>query len=50
MNKEFRTIGAFIIASAIIWAAVIVGSSYVLKGISGPGLVIIIESHIIVKR
>jgi hypothetical protein len=32
MNKKFKTIGAFIIASAIIWGAVILGSSYALKG------------------
>jgi hypothetical protein len=32
MDKKFKTIGAFIIASAIIWGAVIVGSSYALKG------------------
>lgn len=32
MNKKFKSIGAFIIASAIIWGAVIVGSSVVLKG------------------
>jgi hypothetical protein len=31
MDKKFKTIGAFIIASAIIWGAVIVGSSYALK-------------------
>ena len=32
MEKKFKTIGAFIIASAIIWGAVIVGSSFALKG------------------
>jgi len=32
MDKKFKTIGAFIIASAIIWGAVIVGSSFALKG------------------
>ena len=32
MEKKFKTIGAFIIASAIIWGAVIVGSSYALRG------------------
>jgi hypothetical protein len=32
MDKKFKTIGAFIIASAIIWGAVIAGSSYALKG------------------
>jgi len=32
MEKKFKTIGAFIIASAIIWGVVIVGSSYALKG------------------
>ena len=32
MDKKFKTIGAFIIASAIIWGAVIVGSSYALTG------------------
>lgn len=32
MNKKTKTIGAFILGSAIIWAAVIVGSSYALKG------------------
>lgn len=32
MNKKFRTIGALIIASAIIWGAVLVGSASALKG------------------
>lgn len=32
MDKQLQTIGAFIIASAIIWAAVIMGSSYALTG------------------
>ena len=32
MDKKLKTIGALIIASAIIWGAVIVGSSYALKG------------------
>lgn len=32
MNKRFRTIGIFIIASAIVWAAVIVGTSAALSG------------------
>jgi len=32
MDKKKQTIGAFIIASAIIWGAVIVGSSYALSG------------------
>jgi len=32
MDKKFKTIGTFIIASAIIWAAVIVGCSYALNG------------------
>ena len=32
MEKKFKTIGAFIIASAIIWGVVIVGSSYALRG------------------
>lgn len=32
MNKKVKTIGAFILGSAIIWAAVIIGSSYALKG------------------
>ena len=32
MEKKFKTIGAFIIASAIIWGAVIIGSSFALKG------------------
>ena len=32
MEKKFKTIGAFIIASAIIWGAVIVGCSFALKG------------------
>ena len=32
MNKKFKTVGAFTILSAIIWGAVIVGSSYALKG------------------
>lgn len=32
MNKELKSIGAFIIASAIIWAVVIIGSSLELEG------------------
>lgn len=32
MDKQIKTIGALIIASAIIWAAVIVGSASALKG------------------
>jgi hypothetical protein len=32
MNKQKKTIGALIIASAIIWGAVIVGSSAALRG------------------
>lgn len=32
MNKKTKTIGAFILGSAIIWAAVIIGCSYALKG------------------
>jgi hypothetical protein len=32
MEKRYKTIGAYIIASAIIWAAVIIGCAYVLKG------------------
>jgi len=32
MDKNVKTIGALIIASAIIWGVVIVGSSYALKG------------------
>lgn len=32
MNKKARTMGAFIIASAIIWGAVIIGCSLKLKG------------------
>ena len=32
MDKKLKTIGALIIASAIIWGAVILGSSYALKG------------------
>jgi len=32
MNKKQKTIGAFLIASAIIWGAVIVGSASALKG------------------
>jgi hypothetical protein len=32
MNKTSKTIGALIIASAIIWGAVIVGSASTLKG------------------
>ena len=32
MKKKAVTIGALIIGSAIIWGAVIVGSSYALKG------------------
>ena len=31
MNNRIKTTGAFIIASAIIWGAVIVGSSYALR-------------------
>lgn len=32
MKKETKTIGAFIIGSAVIWGAVIIGSSLALKG------------------
>lgn len=32
MEKKVVTIGAIIIASAIIWGIVIIGSSYALKG------------------
>ena len=32
MNKKLTTLGAFIMASAIIWGAVIMGCSYALKG------------------
>jgi hypothetical protein len=32
MDKKIKTIGAFIIASAIIWGVVIVGSAAALKG------------------
>ena len=32
MDKKIRSIGAFIIASAIVWGAVMVGSSLALKG------------------
>lgn len=32
MDKKIRTIGAFIIASAVIWGAVIIGCSLKLKG------------------
>lgn len=32
MKRNVKTIGGFIIASAIIWGAVIVGCSLVLKG------------------
>jgi len=32
VDKKLKTIGAFIMASAIIWGAVIVGSASVLKG------------------
>ena len=32
MDRKFKTIGAFIIVSSIIWGAVILGSSYALKG------------------
>lgn len=32
MDKKVITIGAFIIGSAIIWGAVILGCSFVLKG------------------
>ncbi len=32
MNKKMKTIAAIILGSAIIWAAVIVGSAYALKG------------------
>jgi hypothetical protein len=32
MNKANKTIGYFIIASAIIWGAVIIGCSFKLKG------------------
>lgn len=32
MDKKIKSIGTFIIASALIWGAVIVGSSMALKG------------------
>ena len=32
MDKKMKSIGAFTIASAIIWGAVIIGCSYALKG------------------
>ena len=32
MDKKVKTTGAFIIGSAIIWGAVIIGCSFVLKG------------------
>jgi len=32
MDKKKKTIGVFIIGSAIIWGAVIIGSSFALKG------------------
>lgn len=32
MNKKMKSIGPFIIASAIIWGAVILGCSVILKG------------------
>ena len=32
MEKKFITLGFFIIASAIIWGAIIIGCSYALKG------------------
>ncbi len=32
MNKDFKTIGVLLVASAIIWGAVIVGCSYALRG------------------
>ena len=32
MDKKKKTIGAFIIGSAVIWGAVIIGSSFALKG------------------
>ncbi|MBU4268364.1 MAG: hypothetical protein KJ808_05895 [Acidobacteria bacterium] len=32
MDKKFKTIGVFIIVSAVIWGAVILASSYALKG------------------
>lgn len=32
MNKKMKNFGAFIIGSALIWAAVIIGSAYALKG------------------
>ena len=32
MDKKIKSFGAFIIASAIVWGAVIVGSSLALKG------------------
>ena len=32
MDKKIKTIGAFMIASAIIWGAVIIGCSFALKG------------------
>ena len=35
MDKNIKTIGGFIIASAIIWGIVIVGCSFALKGTEG---------------
>jgi len=32
MDKKFKSTGAFIIASALVWGAVIVGSSMALSG------------------
>ena len=32
MNKKVKTLGAFIIASAIVWGAVIIGCSLALSG------------------
>jgi hypothetical protein len=32
MNKKLITVGAFVIASAVIWGAIIIGCSYALKG------------------
>ena len=32
MDKKLKSIGAFTIASAIIWGVVIIGCSYALKG------------------
>lgn len=31
MNNKIKILGAFVVASAIIWGAVIIGSSYALK-------------------